>query len=345
MKPPILRPSSLPALAKCPCYSPDQHEGEQQKSEGTRRHTALERYLAGDPSWRDNLGEWDADGVEWAGEYIETHAPIEISGVEVEQSREVTLDNLETFRGTPDVVSCDHLFDLKGRDIADYRDQMAGYIALLRPYYIARGIFTATKVHVLYATERRAETFEMDLIQAEAIVNRIADAVADPNRKPALSDYCGWCANRGACPAFAAAGQAGAKAVGLEIPPGPIDEIRDADSLGLLKLAADAVAEWAKMANSHVREMAWKHGVIATGFKLVRRVGNPTITDAWAAIANAGLTPTEVASLLSISLPDLVKAYAEKNGVKEKAAKADLEARLGALIKRGADVLYLTSTR
>jgi hypothetical protein len=91
--------------------------------------------------------------------------------------------------------------------------------------------------------------------------------------------------------------------------------------------------------------MAVEQGVIADGFRIQQRKGNPSIADAWAAIQAAGLPVETVAPSLTIGLPDLAKHYAAAHGLKDKAARTDLEARLGALIQRGADVLYLTPSR
>lgn len=335
MKPPVLRPSSLPALAQCPRYSPAQDQDVEQKQSGTNRHTALGLYLADDPGWRDNIGGWDAGGVEWAGEYIRTHAPISTYQLEMEIPCEVTLSNFEIFRGTPDCACGPVLFDLKGRDIDTYEEQMAGYV-LLRWW-------PESEVHVLYATERRASVFRMTREEAEEIVERIAEEVANPKSEPKLCDWCSWCANRKACPAFAASGAVGASNLGLTIPPGNIEDIVDADSLAQLKRAADAVAEWSKQAKAHVLEMATHRGVVPTGFRLASRKGNPSITDAWAAIQAAGLDPETVGKLLTINLGDLVEAYKEARKVSEAAAKRDIESRLGPLLSRAPDVRYLKS--
>jgi hypothetical protein len=345
---PIIRPSSLPALRKCPRYSPDQSTGEAQKSAGTRRHDALARYLADDPDWRlaivekDDDGaeiaskgpEWDVDGVEWAGEYIRAHAPMADHPLVIEQRRRTVLTDFVTLSGTPDVTCGDVLFDLKGRNIDSYAEQMDAYAVLMNRDVV--------ECHVLYATDRRAETSHIVRAHALDRIEAIVARVNDPESRPSVCDYCAWCANRASCPAFASVGSQAAEQLGLKVPAGNIDDIRDAAGLGDLKRAAEAVAEWSKLANSHVREMAIKHGVVADGFRLAQRKGSPSITDAWAAIQASGLPIETVAPLVSISLPDLAKAYAEANSLKEKAARADLEQRLGDLIKRGSSIHYLT---
>lgn len=324
----------MPALAKCPRYSPDQSVGEEQKSDGTKRHTALARYLAEDPQWATDLGDWDAGGVEWAGEYIRTHAPMRLYALEIETPGVAVLPDLTEIPGTPDVFCGPVLFDLKGRDIDSYREQMAAYVLM-------RG-FPTVEVHVLYATERRSSTFVVSREDAEVWIERIVEQVNNPDAQPRVCDFCGWCANRTSCPAHAKVGVEAAEVVGVEIPEGNIENITDAEGLGQLKRAADAVAEWAKTANAHVRTMAIERGVIAAGFRLQTRKGNPSISDCWAAIQAAGLPVEAVASTLSISLPDLAKVYASQHGLKEKAARTDLEARLGGLIQRGSTVTYLT---
>ncbi len=337
MIPPVIRPSSLPALAQCPCYSPDQETGQEQKSDGTKRHTALGLYLADEPNWADQLGGWDADGVQWAGEYIRAHAPLSMHPLEIEQRRVAMLPDLTEIPGTPDVVCGADLFDLKGRDCDSYREQMDAYVLMTQHPIV--------HVHVLYATERRADEFEVHRHEAEARTLAIVNAATDQNRRPRVCDWCGWCVNRPKCPAFAEVGETAARHLGLTIPPGAIEDVRDSAGLGELKRAADAAAEWAKIANAHVREMAVKQGVVADGFTVCSRKGNPSITDAWAAVQASGLPIEAVATSFSISLPDLSAAYATHHGLKEKAARADLETRLGSLIERGSTVHYLKATR
>jgi hypothetical protein len=333
MIPPVLRPSSLPALARCPCYAPDQSEGEEQKSDGTKRHTALGKYLANDPTWRADLGsDWDAGGVEWAGEYIRMHAPSGYA-LDIEIPRTITLECFKTLKGTPDVTAGPVIFDLKGRDIGSYREQMAGYVLLCD--------WMSSPVHVLYATERRAEVFRMDREEAEQVVNTIAEAVTDTERTPNVCDYCGWCANRPVCPAFNATGRSAATALGLSVPTGNIEDITDSDGLRDLKIAAEAVAEWAKSANQHVREMAFERGVVPTGYRIGQRKGAAKIEDTWGALSAAGIAPERAASKLAIKFGDLVELYAADHDLKEKAARTDLEARLGPILQRGATIQTL----
>lgn len=334
MKPPTMRPSALPALAVCPCYAGDESVGQEQKSDGTKRHTALAKYLTGDATWPNSLGDWDVGGVEWAAEYIRTHAPTGYA-LEIEVPLETLLEDFTPLRGTPDVAAGPVLFDLKGRDIDAYEEQMAGYVVL-------RG-WAQTTIHVLYATERRANVFRLSLEEASERVNTIAAAVTDPNRKPMPSDWCNWCANRTACPAFGRVGASRARALGHEVPLGAIDEITDADGLAQLKEAAEVVEEWAKAAKAHVNQMALEHGVVATGWRIAERRGSPSITDAWAALQASGLTPEQAASAFRLNLSDFAAAYGKARGLRETTAKRELETRLGGLIHRAPNIRYLRS--
>jgi len=303
-----------------------------QKAGGTNRHTALAKWLADDDSWRGSLGEWDADGVEWAGEYIRTHAPMGDHPLLVEQTNEVTLSTFDVMRGTPDVACGPVLFDLKGRHIDDYREQMAGYVILLG--------HPRVEIHVLFATERRALRSSMERSEAANIVEGIAERLSDP-RTPVVCDFCGWCANRGMCPAFCATGRTGAQVLGLHVPSGNIEEITDADGLGALRRAADALAEWATYSRAYVTNMAVKKGVVASGYIIRQRKGTPSIPDAWSAIQASGVPIEMAGKFLSITLGDLAKAYAEQNSVNQTTAKTDLERRLGPLIQRGSDIRFL----
>lgn len=335
MKPPTMRPSALPALAVCPCYAGDESVGQEQKSDGTKRHTALAKYLTGEADWAQHLGDWDAGGVEWAGEYIRTHAP---SGhpLVIETQLEVILDDFTPLRGTPDVAAGPVLFDLKGRDVDPYVEQMAGYVVLRQ--------WRESTIHVLYSTERRANVFRLSLDEASDIVHRIAAEVANPQRQPRTSEWCSWCANRSCCPAFGQAGAQVARSAGADIPLGAIDQITDADGLARLRQAADVVDEWAKAAKEHVNRMAFECGVVATGYRIAERKANPTIPDAWAALQASGLTPEEAAAAFSLKLSSLTEAFAKARGMRETAAKRELESRLGDLIQRGANIRYLRAS-
>lgn len=330
----------MPALAKCPRFSPDQSTGEEQKSEGTKRHTALGRYLADDPDWFHDLSsDWDKDGVEWAGEYVRAHAPMADYPLRIEETRSafVDTDPLDPFTpitGTPDITCGPVLFDLKGRNIDAYTQQMDAYALMV-------GAKTV-EAHVLYATERKVVTSLIHREEAHERLAAIVRAVQDPQALPRVCDFCGWCANRNVCPSYNATGRTAAQNLGLPVPSGVIEEVRDSAGLAQLLRAADAVAEWANSAKAHVKEMALHQGVIADGYKIAQRKGHPSISDAWAVIQAAGLPVEAVASILSLSLPDLAKAYAAHHGLKEKAARNDLETRLGSLVERGATVQYLT---
>ena len=122
----MIRPSSLPFLSACPCWTADQNRGEQDKPDGTLRHSALAHALAGDETELNALADDDHDRVRWAMDYIKTKSP-DGELMHIEEVIEVLDDDFELItRGTPDATCGNQLFDLKWRE-RNYREQMAAY--------------------------------------------------------------------------------------------------------------------------------------------------------------------------------------------------------------------------
>lgn len=322
-----IRPSSLPALAQCPCFIPDQATGQDDKTAGTDRHEALFRYLGDQPSALEELPEGDRDGVEWAGEYIRTHAPMSGHPLVREEKRSFVTSGFEEIHGTPDVTCGAELFDLKWReDVSDYTPQMAAY-SLMMPAPVVR-------VHILFALHKRAVTFTLTKSEADAIVEPIVERATMPNKQPTACDYCGWCERRVTCPAVK--GEVKKAEAGK-----PADQIETADEMGAALRTARVVKDWAEAVEKAAKEMAFKRGMIPTGFKPCQRKGNRKIEDVQKAFGRVGIPQDEFLAACKITWKAIVDKYAAFHGMKKKPAERDVENKLGEVITRGPTVNYL----
>lgn len=320
-----IRPSSLPALKACACFVPDQHTGEEDKSAGTLRHDVLFRVLGGDAAALDELGEPDRDGVEWAAEYIRTHAPMADHELQREVRREYLTDGFVPISGTPDVTCGPVLFDLKWReDVSDYVPQLAAYALMMG--------HETVKAHILYGLHRRAEVIEFTAEAAASIVEPIVEAVG--MCAPRACSYCGWCAHRLTCSEVKAA------VARAQTSPTP-DSIITADEMGEWLATADVVEEWAKAVKARAKVMAFKEGVIPTGYKPVTRAGNREIPDIAAAFGRCGLPQPDFLAACKVSFTKLADAYAAFAGMKKAPAERDLETKLGDAMQRAPSIQYL----
>jgi len=322
-----IRPSSLPALKACPRFVPDHHAGEEDKSAGTLRHDVLFRVLGGDAAALDELGEPDREGVEWAAEYIRTHAPMADHELQREVKREYLTDGFVPIRGTPDVTCGPVLFDLKWReDVSDYAPQLAAYALMMGHENV--------RAYILYALHRRAEVIEFTRESASAIVEPIVEAASAPNAAPTACSYCGWCAHRLTCSAV----MASVEKVQSSPPP---DSIITADQMGEWLATADVVEEWAKAVKARAKVMAFKEGIIPTGYKPVTRAGNREIPDIAAAFGRCGLPQPDFLAACKVSFTKLSEAYAAFAGMKKAPAERDLETKLGDAMQRAPSIQYL----
>lgn len=332
---PRIRPSSLPALAKCPSYVPDQSTGEEQKSDGTIRHDALFRVLGAESkedetAILDTLGEPDRMGVDWAAEYVRTHANMDAHPLVREQKSTFVGPDFESVEGTPDVTCGPVVFDLKWReDVSDYSTQMAAY-ALMQ---VGRGHECVT-VHILYALHRRVDVLEFTEDTAAELVFPIIEAAKAPASKPSACEYCGWCAKRLTCHAVAAEVEKAGDGT-------DVATLDTAEAMGSALKTARVVKEWCAAVESAAKEMAFKRGAVPTGFKPVTQRGRRQIDSVVDAFGVAGLPQDEFLKACSVGFGDLAEAFAKFNGLPKAAAERDIETRLGDALKRGNNVNML----
>lgn len=344
----MIRPSSLPALAACPCFASDPDAGIDAKEAGTRRHQAIEGYLRDEPTWADSLTEEEVDAVKWAGLYVEQHAPTARYPLEIEQRGEFWGPDFESYSGTPDIYCGPVLFDAKGRQVDAYREQMAAYV-LMRNH-------EEVDVHVLYLTVKRVHRFRLTRAEAEAIVFPIITSALDPARTPRLNDWCDWCIHRRDCSAvLGAVNEVVANRPDWGLETYHSSEIQSPEEMGKALTLAKRLKKWCEAVEWAAKEMAIKDGKIPHGWELYSNSGRRWCEDAEAAFPLLGMPQSEFLAACDIrwntpkGQPDrkgIVERFAAVHRCSKAQAERQIEARLGSLLKRkpSADALRAANT-
>jgi hypothetical protein len=336
-------------LAKCPCYesAPVGAAAE----EGTRQHEQLARLLADKP-FAD--GAEIHPGVAWAAEYIQRHTG---SGQEdawhfrlVEERLSLVNDDFEeiTF-GTLDVVALVNradgdklvVMDYKSGEDWSYGPQMAAYarMAMLR-YGVA-----ICEVHELYGRYRKAKKYYLTMAETDCIPGLIAAAQA-PDRKPALCEFCGWCAKQGVCqtatdPIVKVATEYEPDGVVAKLPLADVttwhaSQIADPAQMAIVLQVAEHLGKWADAVKAHARDAA-KNGMAIPGYKLVPGKMRREFVDGIPAVfAASGLSDEEFLSCCTASVTKVEEAMAKQRDMspRSKEAKLEFEAAMGTLVIR-----------
>ena len=369
------RPSSLPFLAKCPCWKPLDAHGETDKNDGTLRHDYHAELLrewigSSDPlkaaalkssveSARKLLSDDDADAVEWSVEYVKVHCPISDEKLEIEHHvnpLDANFNPLFPNGGTLDAACGNQLFDFKWRE-RDYLPQFAAYV-------IARCQDTgcaSVRCHALYGCSKRVSTFTLTESQAMDIVTKIISASQAPDRKPTPREYCSWCSECYRCPPFLAAAKAASIGAHGEFPmldvvkhwhPSLMDTAEEISAA--VTIWRTLLKKWGESVDYHALEYVKTHGAIP-GYELGTKTGKSYITDAAAAFALCGLPQEEFLRACqprletSKTYPDqvgLVQLYKSFAKIEKTApAKRALLAKLEPVIKKTKDSIILKSIK
>lgn len=351
----MIRPSSLPILAQCPCF--ESGEAQDFTDAGTVRHGGFAEALRGNADWRDIVPEDERDAVEWAASYVKMKSDTANYPLRIEEKVGTAFD--DDFNplwdgdavGTADAICGNQIFDLKWRQ-RDYTAQMAAYaLALLQ-----RGFHSVT-CHILFAESKHVKVITFTEAEAAKIVGDILKTLT-PDAKPKQNSYCGWCKKQAYCAAvmadvaqithareeiteadkqaFAAWLAAGAHTSGIP---------DDAKLLGQILRIAKVLGKWVEAAEHHIKESALKRGVIADGFKLQTRQGNrviPSVTDAFAKI---GLPQDEFLKACSVGFTDLVETFKTLHGMKKAQAERTVEEKLGDALTRKSSSVSLVAVK
>lgn len=332
----MIRPSSLPCLAACPCFVSG--PGNDETTAGTLRHEVFAAMLNGLPPYVE-LPEDQKAGVEWAVEQVRLHAPMNDHPLVIEQRREIVGPDFQPIAGTPDVTCGPVLFDLKWRRF-DYRAQMAAYALMLHD----AGWYSVT-CHVLYAESKTLETMVFQGDEAENIVGSIIESTKG-NPQPRPCSKCDWCASKLTCPAVIERVNAVVEGrddwkCGQYHP----SDSTDPKELGAMLRIARLLAGWCESVEHYAKELAVKEGKVPAGFSLKSRQGNRYITSVAEAFPRCGIPQAEFLAACEVKLSSLAEAYAKFSGMKKAPAERELEAKLGEVIQRKPQVISLVADK
>jgi len=189
----MIRPSSLPKLAACPCYESIPGEAGPAAQRGTMLDGVLRSVMQGGEL--PALEAEDASAIVWSVKTLKELA----DGCKVltaEDDCKVTLPN--GMNGTCDGIIPDkwaHV-DLKSGRFRNYMEQMAAYaLGLMDQHCVSE--WTA---RLLFCDEKQVVTHRFTYESAQSIVNNIVEAVENPAKRPSVCEYCSWCAKAETCP-------------------------------------------------------------------------------------------------------------------------------------------------
>tara|TARA_S200002703_G_scaffold132699_2_gene120599 strand:+ start:4538 stop:5587 length:1050 start_codon:yes stop_codon:yes gene_type:complete len=338
-----LRPSMLPAIREC-----GQFRSGKPRSftlDGTIRHEALESKWESDNQRIAShlaplLDDRDIEGIEWAFDYMQIHAPLNDYPLRIEQAYAVYHPETgnEIMVGHLDYVCGDHIFDVKWRR-RNYREQMAAYaLAIMQ----ARKSKLVT-VHVLYMESHQSEVIQYAHDEAWDEVKRVINRAEDPQGDPTPCDYCGWCSRVLACKPYLESVQT----LGEWVDPLEAamdrslvkdDPIHLARALHLYR----RVKFWGEQLEEFALEQSMG-GLDLPGFELTERKGRKFIPDIARAFNDLGLEQEAFLSACNISIPKLTEARRALDGSPLKDARRDVFKRLGDNIKQSQPTYNLKS--
>lgn len=320
-----LGPSKWPMWAQCPHF--DSKPAGDDANEGTRQHEQLSRMLRG-----ENV-ENPADGVLYSYEYIVAKCG---PGAVIESERKLETHD---YFGTADAV-CGHLlFDFKsGADEHDYASQLIGYAhALMETEW-----HSEVECHVVFGRSKTARQFVVVSGEASERADELLERRRNKDQYPqTLGEWCGLCVHAATCPAMLAPTVALAQTKGfaeaipeLAHPSKITDPAIMAQALTLKRF----VSEWCDSVQFHASEMA-KAGQVIPGYRLQERKSRDVtnINAAWNALRTI-MDENGFISACKLSIPKLAEVYSQDSGLKEAAARKQVEELLQGLIAESVSV-------
>jgi len=341
---PRLRPSSFPMWLECPCFESSPISGPAAES-GTRQHDALALFLHGDATGAEAVAEItpaELENARWAADQVLEIAKGYHKGpkdLHIEEMVTICDQDLEQVsRGKIDVGFDRAIVDYKGGEVRNYRPQMYAYAAAWAQAY---GL-ALVDVFEVYGRYHQVKKYTVTVAEATETVFQVKAEVENPNKKPAASGYCSWCAKAATCPALLMPATAFYTKVDvgdanqvLALAGVDIDEASPED-LSKMQQVADVLSQWTKAIDEKVKaELA--SGADIPGYMVKRSKGNQRIADTAKALEAAGLPVETFLACCSASVSKLSDAVAKAADLKKKDGRPELERRLGELIKRGRD--------
>jgi hypothetical protein len=339
----MIRPSSLPALAECPCFESGSSDF---ADEGTQRHEALKAHFEGNDLLLNALPDEERDAVKWAADYIRLKSHSE-HPIIVERTLTATLPNFDEITGTPDAACYLDIFDLKWRE-RDYTTQMAAYAFLHLSEIGHEGPVT---IHILFGAFHRVETLKVDMDSAVRTIMPIIERATAKDRQPAPCTYCGWCSARLTCKALNERAQA--VAAGREdwqLEQYHASAILDPVEMGKALALAKHLSKWIDGVEHHAKEMAVKQGVTIPGWTLKTKAGKRSTFDMAGAFNATGLPSEQFLACCEIRLTTdkknpskvgLENLYAEQQGISKAAAARELKKKLEPFTRTPKETQYL----
>ena len=298
------------------------------------------------------MDEDQSDAVRWASDYIRMHAPMSDHPISFEKTLRMDDSEMNEIKGTPDVVCGNHMFDLKWRQ-RDYTAQMAAYVCMM---FEANPRLESVTVHLLFGAVKKAEVFKLDNATARDIIDPIIDRARNPERVPALCDYCGWCALKLTCPAF----KVHVDAVVNGRPDWELEQYDTAfittkpEMVKAVRIARK-LKGWCESVEWRAKEMWLQEGVsLEPEFKIMERQSRQYITDVAAAFNLCGLPqdtflaccePRLNTSKTFAEKIGIIDEYAKLNAIPKAAAKRDMLRKMESVIKRGKPTVSLVDTQ
>jgi len=329
-----VRSSGAPAKLHCWPWE-SQPFDTKQKSTGTDRHEALESYFKGDDKPLAGLELEDRDGVEWAIDYIKAHTseswPMEWEKAGKLKIQSDEIDEPLIISGRWDLANGPQMFDLKWRLPAagkSYDAQCAIYAAM----NMARGQKGPITFHVLYGFEKKPEVQQYSQQRCDELVGELIESYKRNEAKP--NPYCTWCGAIVTCPAMNKLALKVADSFDKEVELFDPKEISEPKNLAKALSFARALKPWSEAVERQAKE-AVEAGVELEGFKFQSRTTPRKIKDLAAAFAASGLTNEEFVNCCTLKITELVKAYAEANGLKQADAKREINERFESVFVHG----------
>lgn len=258
-----IRPSALPALAKCPKYRGRETAGAA-AARGARLDSEIRAVLAGGAINPEGLDALDMKAIERGVGYIREAA----AGTRILSSEE---DTRITFPipGTSDGIlpAKNHTLDVKTGRQRNYEPQMAAYAAGAMDRYFE----DTWRTTIVYVDLELVEWRNWTMDEALSVLREIAAGAKDPFAAPQPCDYCSWCAHAATCPPRR-------EAIESAFPPlaGVLEEwdaiLADPIRLGAVLQACQPLRDFVEDQLPEARSAAMKHIVEGRGVPGTRMI-------------------------------------------------------------------------
>lgn len=337
------RPSSLPIQKVCPKF--ESGPARDFTNEGTKRHNALES-MFNDPDgilsddWSLQLDDESIEGIGWAYDYINVHAPLRDHQLNIERKLQILDDDFEkVMEGTLDYQCGNHLFDIKWRR-RNYREQMACYALMM----IQELGLKIVKVHILFMESKHAEKFTLTEQQCWEIINPVTEACKDPDAKANPNEYCGWCKHHLYCDAVNERVETVVDGrEDWELEKYHASQIKEPEELAKAIAIARTVKKWAEAVEHFAKDFIFSGGEIP-GYAVRPKAGRRVIESIAEAFDKSGLEQHVFLDCCTVKFSSLVEKRQALHGISKKVAEKEIERMLGDVCSRAKPSYELRKT-